>query len=279
MEVIWENVESTKKSTTTKLYQRELSESSPARGGESQGKTVDDFEYAELLYSEWVEKGCPDIPERLLKRMGMTLNKGEKIMSPKDMMIEQEVDLSRYFMGEGEMKLKTRFQDEDFDLGEVVEGVIVECLGKHEKELRVIATAAKGGQHTFYYSSIKKFMDDWEDAPEEPKKYWFIDAYGNIVQNEITKHYGDEYTDMADAYESQKQIGNYFETEEEANKALEKLKAFTRLKDKGFKFNGIEVFSEGLLEIDGVLSALKGADNAERLKMIDDLNTCFGGEE
>ena len=39
---------------------------------------MDDFEYAELLYSEWVEKGCPDIPERLLKRMGMTLNKGEK---------------------------------------------------------------------------------------------------------------------------------------------------------------------------------------------------------
>jgi hypothetical protein len=34
-----------------------------------------------------------------------------------------------------------------------------------------------------------------------------------------------------------KQIGNYFETKEEAEKAVEKLKAWKRLKDKGFRFN------------------------------------------
>lgn len=71
-----------------------------------------------------------------------------------------------------------------------------------------------------------------------------------------------EYHDNKDAYE-----------------AYEKLKAWKRLKDKGFKFNGVEVFSEGLLEIDGVLSALEGIDNVERLKMIDDLDLLFSGED
>lgn len=114
------------------------------------------------------------------------------------------------------MKLKTKFQDEDFDLGEVVEGVIVECLGKHEEGLRVIATAAKGGQHTFYYSSIKKFMDDWEDAPEEPK---------GIVKVEQSFIPTCVYIECS--------------TEEEAEKVAKRLRAWERLKDKGFRFKGI----------------------------------------
>lgn len=125
------------------------------------------------------------------------------------------------------MKLKTKFQDEDFDLGEVVEGVIVECLGKHDKELRVIATAAKGGQHTFYYSSIKKFMDDWEDAPEEPKEYWFITSCGAVEVRTEEEH--PAITDM------HKRFGNCFSSQEEAIKARDRQLALTRLKDKGFK--------------------------------------------
>lgn len=88
------------------------------------------------------------------------------------------------------------------------------------------------------YKTIAELNDEWE-VKQKPKKYWFIDAFGNIVQNEITKHYGNEYTDMSDEYERQKQIGNYFETQEEAEKAVEKLKALKRLKDKGFRFDGI----------------------------------------
>ena len=127
------------------------------------------------------------------------------------------------------MKLRTKFQDEDFELGEVVEGVIVECLGKHEEELRVIATAAKGGQHTFYYSSIKKFMDDWEDAPEEPKKGWYLNSLGEPIKNVFG---GDDFTQPLEA------IGNHFATKEETEKAVEKLKALTRLSKCGFRFEG-----------------------------------------
>lgn len=39
--------------------------------------------------------------------------------------------------------------------------------------------------------------------------------------------------------EEYKEIGNYFETKEEAEKAVEQLKAWKRLKDKGFEFCGI----------------------------------------
>lgn len=45
----------------------------------------------------------------------------------------------------------------------------------------------------------------------------------------------DLYFDWQD---TMKQIGNYFKTKEEAEKAVEKLKAWKRLKDKGFRFTG-----------------------------------------
>lgn len=160
------------------------------------------------------------------------------------------------------MKLKTKFQDEDFDLGEVVDGVIVECLGKHEEKLRVIATAAKGGKSTFYYSSIKKFMDDWEDVPEEPKGIKDIYCGADTV-----------YIEM--------------HNEKEVVEAVEKLKAWQRLKDKGFKFDGWEdlhakmgiddfmLFNRNIIDTDNVI----GFRMDDYHDCIKDLNICFGGKE
>lgn len=171
------------------------------------------------------------------------------------------------------MRLETKFQDEDFELGEVVEGVIVECLGKHEKELRVIATAAKGGQHTFYYSSIKKFMDDWEDAPEE--KHYFIDNAGNVKDEKGHSRYRKQ----------RQEIGNDFKTEEEADKAAEKLKAFTRLQDKGFKFEGIKEDYTRILQGQNpfrtgkrYLQFNKSEDEDWMKENWDDLDLLFSGE-
>ena len=72
-------------------------------------------------------------------------------------------------------------------------------------------------------------LDEWEDMPEEPKEYWYIDPM--VCGVYFTKIKNDE-----DLCEFNKQIGNYFETKEEAEKAVEKLKAWKRLKDKGFRF-------------------------------------------
>lgn len=84
-----------------------------------------------------------------------------------------------------------------------------------------------------WYSSLAELNKDWEDY-EEPEKYFWIDVDGFIVSNDISTK------DVASETFKQnlKSIGNHFETREEAEKAREKLKAWKRLKDKGFKFGG-----------------------------------------
>ena len=79
------------------------------------------------------------------------------------------------------------------------------------------------------YHSLAELNAEWEDAPEEPKEYWFIDEEGDISSFDY----------VGNAYDKKMQaIGNFFETEEQAKKAVEKLEAFKRLKDKGFRFKG-----------------------------------------
>ena len=92
-----------------------------------------------------------------------------------------------------------------------------------------------GGLDVYSYNSLAELNDEWEDY-EETKEYWYIYADGDIykdVQDDVRKDNGC------------KEIGNYFETKEEAEKAVEKLKAWKRLKDKGFRFDGYNPDFEG----------------------------------
>lgn len=74
--------------------------------------------------------------------------------------------------------------------------------------------------------SLTEFCDEWEDV-EEPKEYWYLDCYGMVLR---AIYNGNEWD------ERRKLIGNYFESQEEAEKAAKKLKALKRLRDKGFRF-------------------------------------------
>lgn len=105
----------------------------------------------------------------------------------------------------------------------------------------------------------------WEDY-EEPKKYWLISPVDADVEQ--TEMEGDE----VDTFN--KQIGNYFETKEEAEKAVEKLKAYKRLKDKGFDFVGC--FKDNTINYEFVERPLD-YDEAEEAEQ--DLAFLFGGEE
>ena len=67
-----------------------------------------------------------------------------------------------------------------------------------------------------------------------------------------------------------KEIGNYFETKEEAERVVEKLKAWRRLKDKGFKLDAV-VDSFFCIDI-----YMKGKPYEE---IKEDLKIVFGGEE
>lgn len=113
------------------------------------------------------------------------------------------------------------------------------------------------------YHSIAELNEEWEDY-EEPKEHWEILAMGGVIK-----------IPDAGAYELQQEIGNYFETKEEAEKAVEKLKAWKRLRDKGFRFKKWVEFGHS----QGVLW------NAENAVMFDgdynenDLDLLFGDEE
>ena len=113
----------------------------------------------------------------------------------------------------------------------------------------------------FCGDNLKKICEEWEDY-EEPKEYWYYDTTKNGI---------DKITHLEDK-EKDQEIGNYFETKEEAEKAVEKLKAWKRLEDKGFKF------IEGHLDNndDFIIKAKLGNVG---LKDQPDVHLLFGGEE
>ena len=170
------------------------------------------------------------------------------------------------------MRLKTKFQDEDFDLGEVVNANIY--YGGSDR-IKIVATSRRGGEHSFYYESLKELSKMFEDAPEEPKEYWFIDEFG-LVQKEIEYYYEDNKEAVHDKRIT---VGNYFETKEEAEKAVEKLKALTKLCKKGFEFNSVEMFGSGLIRIEASIPINEKTTLQERSNITDSLYLLFGGEE
>ena len=85
------------------------------------------------------------------------------------------------------------------------------------------------------YDSLAELNEEWEDY-EEPTRYWYIDFDGDVLSCDEGF---DKETDG-----KRKQIGNYFETKEEAEKAAEKLKALKRLKDKGVEIENYDCYGE-----------------------------------
>jgi hypothetical protein len=165
------------------------------------------------------------------------------------------------------MRLKTKFQDEDFDLGEVVEANVY--YGGSGR-VKVIAEPVKGGMITFYFETLKGMNEMFEDA-EEPKKYWHIaELCGGLQRKQDTDDGEDRFN---------KQIGNHFETEKQAEKAVEKLKALTKLCKKGFEFNGVEMFGSGLIRIEASIPINEKTTLQERSNITDSLYLLFGGEE
>lgn len=117
----------------------------------------------------------------------------------------------------------------------------------------------------FRVNSLAELNDEWEDY-EEPKDFWYIDDFMIMCGTEGEFTTPDLATFTKRDIEKLKQIGNYFETKEEAEKAVEKLKAWKRLKDKGFRFTGFNRVS-----VDYGVNSHYGISQ--------DLDLLFGGEE
>ena len=114
-------------------------------------------------------------------------------------------------------------------------------------------------------NSLAELNAEWEDAPEEPKEYWRIDCDGTLSCGK------DDFTPFDNSCKS---LGNYFETREEAEQAVEKLKAVKRLKDKGFRFknDSLDICRHTInFKVDRQFDM---TDETSR-----DLHLLFGGEE
>lgn len=130
------------------------------------------------------------------------------------------------------------------------------------------------GRKTIHFKSLEE-LEEWEDY-EEPKEFYVVDLDGEILPSDFEDK----------TIEKSKELGNYFETKEEAEKAVEKLKAWKRLKDKGFNIEswtthiGDNYYKTGqiVLNLNNVRD--REWDEYDQIMEIkNDLNLLFGGEE
>lgn len=110
-------------------------------------------------------------------------------------------------------------------------------------------------KNIYHYNSLAELNADWEDY-EETKEFWYI--YADKPQRAECGHILEE---------DFKAIGNYFETKEEAEKAVERLRAWKRLKDKGFEIDNYLANEKGMELFCHYYGAVKS-----------DLDLLFGGE-
>lgn len=125
-------------------------------------------------------------------------------------------------------------------------------------------------------ATLKDLVEEWEDY-EDPKNteyYWYI-GYKNDIRRTRYNH----ISNFADNQitQTRKEIGNCFESLEEAEKAVEKLKAWKRLKDKGFRFTGFTHKDRGRMDELEIYCQL--GECPEDIEDMEDLDLLFGGEE
>jgi len=145
-------------------------------------------------------------------------------------------------------------------------GEIGELCFQPNKEYHFMV-ATEDPADTMIFKTLARLNEEWEDYEET--EYYFIDGIGIIRERRIGECEEDE--------EARKIIGNYFETKEQAEKAVEKLKAWKRLKDKGLMFCGTDCINKNnviYFEFGERPLTQSEADEAEK-----DLDLLFGGEE
>lgn len=151
-------------------------------------------------------------------------------------------------------------------------GCLVCSFGKTPERITVVEYIdGRRGSKVWYYDSLAELNKEWEDY-EEPKEYWYIDTCEGCEIRRTEEGFG--LTDKEN-----KEIGNYFETEEEAEKAVEKLKAVKRLKDKGFRFTGITPNRRYIKYNPDEIIPKYGICYDKAIQFEDDLDLLFGGEE
>ena len=146
-------------------------------------------------------------------------------------------------------------------------GEIVKVVGFDQSydEIKMRFVNENNEGRLYVTDSLITFNSEWEEY-QEYTGYWYIGCDGSVSQNceDSTQTHTNNH----------KLIGNYFNTREEAEKAVEKLKAWKRLKDNGFKFEG----TNNRKKTTGYLGkSFNSQDECEQA--MKDLDLLFGGEE
>lgn len=131
------------------------------------------------------------------------------------------------------------------------------------------------------YTSLAELNAEWEDAPEEPKEYWCIRENGVVGKRPYP--IGIECVEQENRDEM-REIGNYFETREESEKAVEKLKAWKRLKDRNLRFNlNYSTSAATINHKDVIMCRIEAYFDdkweEDNMKAEEDLYLLLGGEE
>jgi predicted Fe-S protein YdhL (DUF1289 family) len=108
----------------------------------------------------------------------------------------------------------------------------------------------------------------YEEDYKEPKTHWYI--YGAEPLEVDDGNWSEEFINEL------KDTGNYFETEEEAQKAIEKLKAWKRLKDAGVSFKPTTIGHKWYLEPH---ASPENRTFKESQELFKDVMLFFGGED
>lgn len=134
------------------------------------------------------------------------------------------------------------------------------------------------------YTSLAELNEEWTDAPKEPKEFYFIDQFMSVSKGVVDdveyagRHKAVNYAKKTS--NNLKTAGNYFETKEEAELAVRKLKAWKRLRDKGFEFDVIPALGHcDDKKFDISIIATMPAKWWYNDKVVDDIHYVFGGEE
>lgn len=119
----------------------------------------------------------------------------------------------------------------------------------------------------WYKYELSLLAECWEYY-QEPKEYWYIDERGLVCCKRLV---------AVDNTATKKEIGNYFSSKEEAERAVECLRAWKRLRDKGFRFDGWEDLSTKMT-LDDFMPFTRDVidtDNVIGFRM-DDYHDCIG---
>lgn len=177
------------------------------------------------------------------------------------------------------MKLKNKKTGEIIDLSE---GFISDTFDG--EKILIKSVAISDDKEGYVYSSLAELNEEWEDY-EEP----FSTQFYTIVNGEIKRciFYSKRIAgcpsdawayfkdDGREKIKQLKEVGLYFETKEETERAVEKLKAWKRLRDKGIKI-GKRMHSAYGGEMFWACPSGTGISDKQ---IWQDLDLLFGGEE